>query len=165
MATQCPALFDQPAEVGVELGCAARDIDRGNIGPSESVDALLCRFFGHALSPVRPRIDMTMPTGLIAELADIDLKDGNSSGTKRKQTDVIELCLEGRATRSPPEYLQLLPWGGEGVLLSQQGQRHRTFVHNVMVHFGTDHQNRLRNSGSPNVNSSFHWERRSRAHH
>ena len=165
MATQCPALFNQPAKVGVEFRCAARDIDCRNIGPSESADALLRRLAGHALCTIRSRIDVTMSACLIAELADIDLKDGDPGGVKREQADVIELRLEGEAARGPPEHLQLLRGGGERVLLSQQGQRHRTFVHNVMVHFGTDHQNRLRNSGSPNVNSSFHWGRRSRAHH
>jgi hypothetical protein len=56
---------------------------------------------------------------LIAEFADIDLKDGDPGGTKREQADVIELRLEWGAAHCPSEYLQLLRWGGEGVLLSQ----------------------------------------------
>jgi len=67
---------------------------------------------------------MTVTTGLIAELADIDLKDRNSGGAKREQANSIKLCLEGGAARCPPEHFQLLRWGGEGVVLSQQGQRH-----------------------------------------
>jgi hypothetical protein len=108
VATQCPALFNQPAKIGVEFRCSARDIDRRNIGLSESADALLRRFAGHALSTIRSRIDVTMSACLIAELADIDLKDCDPGGAKREQADVIELRLEGRATRCPPEYLQLL---------------------------------------------------------
>lgn len=38
---------------------------------------------------------MTVPTGLIAEFADIDLKDCNPGGAQREQADVIELRLEG----------------------------------------------------------------------
>ena len=121
MATQCPALFNQPAKVGVEFRCSTRDIDRWNIGLSESPYALLCRFSGHAFGSVRPCIDVTVTTGLIAEFADIDLKDGDPGGAKRQQADVIELHLEGEAARCPPEHLQLLRWGGEGVMLSQQG--------------------------------------------
>jgi hypothetical protein len=34
--------------------------------------------------PVRPRIDMAVPAGLIAEFADIDLKDCDSGGAKRE---------------------------------------------------------------------------------
>jgi len=121
VATQCPALFNQPAKVGVEFRRSARDVDRRNIGLSESPDALLRRFAGHLFGPVRSRIDVTVPTGLITELADIDLKDCDPGGAKREQADVIELGLEGGAARCPSEQLQLLRWGGEGVLLSQQG--------------------------------------------
>ena len=125
VTTQRPALFDQPAKVGVEFRCPTRDIDRRNIGLRESLDALLCRFAGHAFGAVRPRIDVTMSACLIAELADIDLKDGDPGGAKREQADAIELRLEGGVARCLPEQLQLLRWGGEGVLLSQQGQGHR----------------------------------------
>ena len=68
---------------------------------------------------------MTVPAGLIAKLPDIDLKDGDSCGAKREQADAIELFFEGGVARCPPKHLQLLPRRGEGILLSQQGQRHR----------------------------------------
>ena len=73
---------------------------------------------------------MTVPTGLIAELADIDLKDGDPSGAKREQADSTQLCLKGRATRGPPEQLQLLRCGGESVMLSKQGQSHTILLLN-----------------------------------
>ena len=69
---------------------------------------------------------MTVPTGLIAELSDIDLKDCDPGSAKREQADVIELRLGRGVARCPPEHLQLLRWRGEGVLSSKQGQRHRT---------------------------------------
>jgi hypothetical protein len=62
---------------------------------------------------------MAVPTGLIAELADIDLKDRDSGGVKREQADVVELRLERETTRCPPEHLQLFRWGCEGALLPQ----------------------------------------------
>jgi hypothetical protein len=37
---------------------------------------------------------------------------------------VIELSLKRRTARCLPKYLQLLCRGGEGILLSQQGQGH-----------------------------------------
>jgi hypothetical protein len=49
-----------------------------------------------------------MSACLIAELADIDLKDGDSGGTKREQADVAELRVEGGAAHRPLENLQLL---------------------------------------------------------
>jgi hypothetical protein len=119
VATQCPALLDEPTKVRVQFRGSTRDIDRRNIGLSESPDALLCRFSGHAFGSVRSRIDMTVPTSLIAEFAHIDLKDRDPGGAKRKQADLIELRLEGGAARCTPENLQLFRRGGEGVMLSQ----------------------------------------------
>ena len=124
MATERTSLLDKPTKVRVQFRCPTRDIDRRNIGLSESPDALLCRFSGHAFGAVRSRIDVTVPAGLIAELADIDLKDCDPGGAKRKQADSIELRLEGGVVRCPPEHLQLFRWGGERVPLSKQGQRH-----------------------------------------
>ena len=68
---------------------------------------------------------MTMSAGLIAELANIDLKDGDPGGAKREQSDAIELRFKGWAARGCPEDLQLLHRGGEGAVLSEQGQCHR----------------------------------------
>ena len=61
---------------------------------------------------------MAVPTGLIAEFPDVDLKDGDSGAAEREQADAIELRLEWGAACYPSEQLQLLRWGGEGVLLS-----------------------------------------------
>jgi hypothetical protein len=105
-------------------GAPPRDIDRRNIGFRKGLDALICRFAGHAFGSIRSRIDMTVSTGLIAELADIDLKDRDPGGVKREQADGIELRFEGRTACRSPEYLQLLRGGGEGILLPKQSQRH-----------------------------------------
>ena len=82
---------------------------------------------------------MTVPTGLIAELADIDLKDCDPGGAKWEQADVIELRFEGGVVRCPPEHLQLLRWGGEWVMLSKQGQRHTILLLNGVTDLGIGH--------------------------
>jgi hypothetical protein len=69
-----------------------------------------------------------MSTGLIAEFADINLKDGDPGGAKREQSDAIELRLKGRIGRCPSKHLQLFRWGGEGMMLSKQRQRHGTLL-------------------------------------
>jgi hypothetical protein len=51
---------------------------------------------------------MAVATGLVAEFADIDLKDCDSSGAKREQADAIELRFEGGAARCLSEQPQLL---------------------------------------------------------
>jgi hypothetical protein len=76
-----------------------------------------------------------MSACLIAELANIDLKDCDPGGAKWEQADVIELRLEGGAARCLPEHLQLLRWGGEGAKLSQQGQRHRILSQHAEARF------------------------------
>jgi hypothetical protein len=108
VATKGAALFDQPAKVLVEFRRSPRDIDCRNISLSESPNALLCRFSGHAFGAIRSRIDMTVAAGLIAEFADIDLKDCDPRGAKRKEADAIELCFEWGAARCLSEQLQLL---------------------------------------------------------
>jgi hypothetical protein len=67
---------------------------------------------------------MAVTASLIAELANIDLKDGDPGRAKRELADAIELRFEGGVSRGLLEHLQLLGWGGEGVLLSKQGQGH-----------------------------------------
>jgi len=119
MSTKGSALFDQPAKVGVKFRSPTRDIDCRNISFLEGLDALLCRFSGHTFGPIGPGIDMAVPAGLIAELADIDLKDCDSCGAKGGQADPIELSLERRPARCLPKHLQLLRRGGKGVLSSQ----------------------------------------------
>jgi hypothetical protein len=99
---------------------------------------------------------MTVPACLIAEFANIDLKNPNSGGAKREQADVIQLGLEGGAARGPPEHPQLLRWGGEGALLSQQGQCHRILARNAVASFGSDHREHLRDASALSISSSFH---------
>src|SRR5262245_54965829 len=142
MATQCSALFNQPATISVKFRCTTRDIDRWNIGLSERTNALLCRFAGHVFGPIRPRIDMAVPTNLIAEFANIDLKDRDPGGAKREQADSIELHLKGRAVCCPSEDLQLFRRGGKGVMLSQQCQSHACACQKRRIYSATDRPQR-----------------------
>ena len=96
---------------------------------------------------------MAVTASLIAELANIDLKDGDPGRAKRELADAIELRFEGGVPRGPLEHLQLLRWGGEGVLLSQQSQCHicarqkgRNLLRNrsPSAHMTDRHQTRFR---------------------
>ena len=82
---------------------------------------------------------MAVTASLIAELANIDLKDGDPGRAKRELADAIELRFEGGVPRGPPEHLQLLRGGSEGVLLSQQGQRHTILLLNGETDLGIGH--------------------------
>jgi len=98
MSTKGSALFDQPAKVGVKFRSPTRDIDCRNISFLEGLDALLCRFSGHTFGPIGPGIDMAVPAGLIAELADIDLKDCDSCGA-RGDRPIRSSCLSNGGQR------------------------------------------------------------------
>ncbi|HEU0006566.1 MAG TPA: hypothetical protein VFS12_11300 [Terriglobia bacterium] len=71
-----------------------------------------------------------MSTGLIAELADIDLKDGDPSGAKGEQANSAQLRLEGRATCHSSEQFQLLHCGSKTVMLSKKRQSHTILSRN-----------------------------------
>jgi hypothetical protein len=87
---------------------------------------------------------MAVTTSLIAELANIDLKDCDPGRAKRELADAIELRFEGGVPRGLLEHLQLLRWGGEGILLSQQSQRHICARQKGEIFSGTDrHQSRF----------------------
>ena len=67
---------------------------------------------------------MAVTAGLVAELADIDLEDRNSRGMERFQACLIQLRFEREASTGLCQQLELLGRGGEGIMSSQQGQRH-----------------------------------------
>jgi hypothetical protein len=68
-------LFYQIAEVGIELGCATCNINGVGGGLIESLETGFNCGSIHTLFAIGTRINMTMPTGHITELANIDLKD------------------------------------------------------------------------------------------
>ena len=90
MSAKPAGLFDKPAEVGVQLRCAACDIDCGNVRLGQSLHTVLRRFQGHGLGTIRAGIHMAVATGLIAQFADVDLKDGDAGRLERKQIGLSE---------------------------------------------------------------------------
>ena len=65
-----------------------------------------------------------MATGLVAEFADIDLEDGDSSGVEGMQAGLIELRLKGWIRDGPFQHFKLFGSRGEGIVSPQSGQRH-----------------------------------------
>ena len=70
------AFVHQVAEVRVELGRAAGDVDRGRRGAVERGEAQVDRLAAHHLGgAVGPGVDVAMAAGHVAQLADVDLED------------------------------------------------------------------------------------------
>ena len=103
MPTERGALLDQPSKAGVELWGTASDVHDGDSETPEHLDTLLGGFPRHDLGAVGASIDVAVPTRLIAELANVDLKDLDRRGPERPQSlrteRVSERPLKGQATK------------------------------------------------------------------
>ena len=64
---------------------AARDINRRDVGRRERAEARVGSLAGHRLSAIRSGVDVAVSAGLIAELAQVDLKDADAGGAQRGQ--------------------------------------------------------------------------------
>jgi hypothetical protein len=93
VASERASLFDKPAKVGIQLRGSTRDVDGWNIGISQSSDAEFGRLPRHALYPIRPCIDVTMPARLVAQFPNVDLKDRNTGCVKGEETRAIQLFV------------------------------------------------------------------------
>ena len=106
MPTERGALLDQPSKAGVELRGTASDVHDGDSETPEHVHTLLGCLPRHDLGAVGSSIDVAVPTRLIAELADVDLKDLDRRGPQRPQSlrteRVSERLLEGQAMEQRP---------------------------------------------------------------
>src|SRR3989449_9431124 len=71
-------------EVGVQLRCAARDVERGNARPLEKGETRLEDRAWHLLDAIRPGVHVAVAAGLVASLPDVDLEDLRSE--ERKST-------------------------------------------------------------------------------
>ena len=69
-------LVDEVAEVGVQLGRPAGDVDRVRGRPVEGREAEVDRLPVHVLRhPIGPGVDVAVAAGHVAEAADVDLED------------------------------------------------------------------------------------------
>jgi hypothetical protein len=98
VAAKRAQLFDEPAEIWVEFGSATGDVHDGYVRFREGLDASFGGFARHDFAAGRAGIHMTVAAGLIAELADVDLEDGDACGRQREEASLGELFLERRRT-------------------------------------------------------------------
>jgi hypothetical protein len=81
---------DQPAEVRIEFGRAAGNVERRNAPPFQEVDhGVGCRAI-HLLGAAGAGIDVAMHAGLVAAIADIDLQGRQRSARNGGERDLVE---------------------------------------------------------------------------
>src|SRR3989442_9547178 len=75
MRAERRAARDDLAEVGMQLGRPARDVERRDAGPLEEAETRLDHGARHHLGAIRARVDVTVAAGLVAALPHVDLED------------------------------------------------------------------------------------------
>ncbi len=125
--TRAPAarLGDQPAEMRVELGRSAGDIHCGYSRFRHELQAGGYRLPAHDLAPVGTGVDVTVVARLVANLADIDLQDGDSFGSWRTLPVMGQGSEERSTSAISLKNLKLAPRVRKGMALAQQGERLR----------------------------------------
>ena len=118
-------LGDQPAEMSVQLGRSAGDIHRGYSRFGHEIQAGGHRFLAHDLAPVGTGVDVAVLARLVANLADIDLQDGDSFGPRRTLPVLGQGAEERSASAVSLKDLKLAPRVRKGMPLAQQGERLR----------------------------------------
>jgi hypothetical protein len=119
MTLKALGLFDEPAEVRVQLRSAPGDIHRRYIGLLQCTDTEFGRLAGHALHSIRSGIDVTMPTGLVTELPDVDLKHGDTGRAERSEANRRQSFSKRLITLGLRQHLKLALSGGQRVVATQ----------------------------------------------
>src|ERR1039457_937717 len=114
MAPERLALLHEPTEVRVELGCAACDVDHGNIGGLQRRHRQLRDLSRHHFATVRAGIDVTMPARLVAQLPDVELKDRGAGprpmGTSQRREEAAALRIWIPCTSAAPPRIAAATW-------------------------------------------------------
>jgi len=90
MNVECARLCDQIAELRVELGRAAGDIQRRHARAAQVLQDLVDDLARHGLRARRPGIDVAMDTALIATIAEIDLQHFHGIARNRGELGLLE---------------------------------------------------------------------------
>lgn len=83
----------------MHLRCASRDVDRLDRSARQGGETLLHRFRTHRFASVGARIDVTMPTRLIANLAQVELEHLDRTGRESRGARFMQGVFERRHVR------------------------------------------------------------------
>src|SRR5436309_13970571 len=108
VTAEASRLFDQPSEIRVYFRSSSGDVHGRYVGLCQSLNTGLSRLARHDLEAIRACVHVTVPAGLIAELADVDLKNRDAGGIERVQARVTHSVFEWGAGLSAGENAQLL---------------------------------------------------------
>ena len=79
------APFDQLTKLRVQLRCAAGDVEYRDLCAFKKCNARIGDTGRHDLGTIGARIDVTVPAGLVAPLAEVDLQHVDGGGVQRRE--------------------------------------------------------------------------------
>ena len=124
--TQRADLLHEPPEVGVQLGGAAGDVDRGDARPAQRRQAGLEGLARHRLLAGRPGVHVAVPAGHVAEAPDVHLEDLDPGRSERGEAATRERVVELPRERDHVEAAELDQGFRDGRRASGEGAgRHR----------------------------------------
>ncbi len=160
--------LDEPAELRVQLGRAAGDVELGNAPELEHAKAGVDDVGWHDLRAVRSRIHVAVAARLVAQLADVDLQRPDAGGPQRIQIAALQRLLEALSKGHLLQRLALLGRLRQG-MDSLQKRRHadpferrraRTRLHGkpvqMVAHLHAVHQCRATANGGGDVHRLGH---------
>jgi hypothetical protein len=77
--------FDERAEVRVQLGCAARQVELRHGSRFEEGEHVVDRFAAHHLDPARPGVHVAVQAALVALVAEVDLERVEPAARDRRE--------------------------------------------------------------------------------
>jgi hypothetical protein len=107
------AALHQLAEVGMQLGRAAGDVEARRARAREQRQAALDHVARHDLLPVGSRVDVAVMAGLVAPLAEVDLQDVDAGRAQRPEAAGGQRLLERARDRQLGQARALRGGGGQ----------------------------------------------------
>ncbi len=80
----------------------------GNVGPGQHVETHLHGLPAHHFAAIRPRIDVAVPAGLVAQFPHVHLQHLDAASPQRKQAIFGERFLEGLVLPFFLQHLKLI---------------------------------------------------------
>src|SRR5436309_9489151 len=116
VTAEASRLFDQPSEIRVYFRSSSGDVHGRYVGLCQSLNTGLSRLARHDLEAIRACVYVTVPAGLIAELADVDLKNGDAGGIERVQAGRAHALFKPGTSLGACQNAKLFSSRGERVL-------------------------------------------------
>ena len=124
VSSEAVTLGDESAKLRMHFRRATGDVDRRNSRTGERIETMPHRFGTHRFAPVGPRIDMAVPTRLIAHSSQVELEYLDRPRREGRRSGIEKRLLERRHERVTQDTSLLFGVGKRAGLSQQALQGH-----------------------------------------